>query len=54
MYAEVVPVDDEGRRRCVISDECSHEWEAQNEDLEIKMTEDFVISQEETGFPLLK
>ncbi len=30
-----------------------HELEVQNEDLWRKMSEDFDISQEETGFPLL-
>ncbi len=51
-----------GHRRCMISDECgertkqnaSHELEVQTEDLLRKMSEDFNISQEETGFPLVK
>ncbi len=59
---EAVLADDVGRRRCLISGErgertkqnAGHELEAQNEDLERKMSEDFNISQEKTGFTLVK
>ena len=55
-------MDDIECRRCVISDErrertkqnAIHKLEAQNKELLRKMSEDFNISQEETGFPLLK
>ncbi len=58
-YVDAVPADDVRRRRGVISDERGerkkkNELEVQNKDLSRKMSEDFDISQEETGFPLLK
>ena len=59
---EDVQAEEVVRQRCMVSDECGertkqnagHELEVQTEDLQSKMSQNFDINQEETGFSLLK
>ncbi len=50
-------MDNVGRQRCMISDKCGERTKqnaGQELEVQTEMLEDFNISQEETGFPLLK